>query len=226
MLGPGQMSHLEEVLALARQDRAERTRNAILDAAAAVFDERGFNGASLSDILAKAGVTKGALYFHFSSKEELARAIVEEQFTVDLPFVDFDSPGLQTLIDMSHALAHNLLTNVRVRAGARLVIEANFADPTPDPYLRWIESAHTVLVAAQERGDLRKEWNPMDVANWMSAVFMGIQTQSDVLTGRADVHDRLTTLWQIALPGLVPPRRLPRFVPSGTTRWDTIAATA
>jgi AcrR family transcriptional regulator len=214
------------VLALARQDRAERTRNAILDAAAAVFDERGFNGASLSDILAKAGVTKGALYFHFSSKEELARAIVEEQFTVDLPMVDLENPSLQTLIDMSHALAHNLTSNVRVRAGARLVIEANFADPTPDPYIRWIESAHHVLVAAQERGDLRKEWNPLDVANWMSAVFMGIQTQSDVLTGRADVHERLTIMWKIALPGLVPPRRLPRFVPSGTANWAAVAATA
>src|SRR5262249_39937193 len=88
--------HHKEVRALPRQDRAERTRNAILEAAAVVFDERGFNGASLSDILAKAGVTKGALYFHFSSKEELARAIVEEQFSVDLPFVDFTSPGLQT----------------------------------------------------------------------------------------------------------------------------------
>jgi AcrR family transcriptional regulator len=218
--------HHKEVRALPRQDRAERTRNAILDAAAVVFDERGFNGASLSDILAKAGVTKGALYFHFSSKEELARAIVEEQFSVDLPFVDFTNPGLQTLIDMSHALAHNLRNNVRVRAGARLVIEANFADPTPDPYLRWIESAHTVLESAKAKGDLRAEWNPLDVANWISAVFMGVQTQSDVLTGRADVHERLTDLWKIALPGLVPPRRLARFQPSGSAVWDTSAATA
>jgi AcrR family transcriptional regulator len=218
--------HHEEVRALPRQDRAERTRNAILDAAAAVFDERGFNGASLSDILAKAGVTKGALYFHFSSKEELARAIVEEQFSVDLPFVDFTNPGLQTLIDMSHALAFNLRNNVRVRAGARLVIEANFADPTPDPYLRWIESAHVVLEAAKAKGDLRAEWNPLDVANWTSAVFMGVQTQSDVLTRRADVHERLTDLWKIALPGLVPPRRLARFQPSGSAAWDTSAATA
>lgn len=209
-----------------RQDRAERTRNAILDAAAAVFDERGFNGASLSDILARAGVTKGALYFHFTSKEELARAIVEEQFMVPLPLVDFTNPGLQTLIDMSHSLAHNLRSNVRVRASFRLVVEANFADPSPDPYLRWIESAHEVLAAAQERGEIRKDWNPKDLANWVSAVFLGVQTQSHVLTNRADVHERLTIMWKIALPGLVPPRRLARFVPSGTVVWDEGAATA
>jgi AcrR family transcriptional regulator len=166
------------------------------------------------------------LYFHFSSKEELARAIVEEQFEVELPFVDYSNPGLQTVIDMSHALAHNLRSNVRVRAGARLVIEANFADPTPEPYLRWIAAARDILLAAQARGDLRKEWSPDDVANWASAVFMGVQTQSDVLTGREDVHERLTIMWKIALPGLVPPRRLARFIPSGSAQWDYSAASA
>lgn len=209
-----------------RQDRAERTRNAILDAAAAVFDERGFNGASLSDILAKAGVTKGALYFHFTSKEELARAIMEEQFATNLEFVDFDNPGLQTVIDMSHALAYNMRENVRVRASARLVIESNFANPEPEAYHRWISSVTSLLVAAHERGDLRKELVPADVANWVSAVFLGIQTQSEVLAGRGDIHERLTFHWRVALPGLVPPRRLARFVPSGTGRWGESAATA
>jgi AcrR family transcriptional regulator len=209
---------------LARQDRAERTRNAILDAAAEVFDERGFNGASLSDILSKAGVTKGALYFHFSSKEELAQAIIEEQWAVDLPYVDFDNPGLQTLIDMSHAFGHNLWTNVRVRASNRLVTEANFAHPDPEVYQRWMKIIHSVLVPAQARGDIRKEWDPDILANWLCGAFLGIQTQSGILTGRADIHLRITVLWEIALPGLVPPRRLSRFNPSGTIQWDTSAA--
>lgn len=209
---------------MARQDRAERTRNAILDAAAAVFDERGFAGASLSDILAKAGVTKGALYFHFSSKEELARAIMEEQLAVELPFVDYSNPGMQMLIDMSHAFGHNLTTNVRVRASNRLVTEANFAAPVPQVYQRWISTVHEVLDAAQARGDLRKEWDTGRVAVWLGGAFLGIQTQSEVLTGRADIHERITDLWEISLPGLVPPRRLSRLVPSGTIQWDTTAA--
>jgi AcrR family transcriptional regulator len=209
---------------LARQDRAERTRKAILDAAAEVFDERGFNGASLSDILTKAGVTKGALYFHFSSKEELAQAIVEEQWEVDLPYVDYDNPGLQTLIDMSHAFGHNLWTNVRVRASNRLVTEASFADPSPEVYQRWMKIIHEILVPAQASGDLRNEWDLDDLSNWVSGAFLGIQTQSGILTGRADIHERITFLWQIALPGLVPPRRLSRFNPSGTIRWDSSAA--
>lgn len=206
---------------MARQDRAERTRNAILDAAAEVFDERGFDGASLSDILARAGVTKGALYFHFSSKEELARVLATEPWgAVSPPDPSDEDAGLQTIIDMSHALAHSMWTNVRVRAGNRLVQEANFASPDPAVYEGWIKLVSDILVKAKVRGELRQEWDTEDVANWISAAFMGVQTQSAVLTGRADIHERLTIMWKIALPGLAPPRRVARFQPAGTVDYS------
>jgi len=208
---------------VARQDRAERTRNAILDAAAEVFDQRGFSGASLSDILTKAGVTKGALYFHFSSKEELARAIIEEQWAWDLPPLD-EGQSIQTLIDLTHAFGHNLATNVRVRASNRLVTEANFSAPAPEVYERWLAIVHDILITAQARGDLRKEWDIEKVGLWIGGAFLGIQTMSEVLTGRADIHDRVTDLWEVSLPGLVPPRRLSRFLPSGTVKWDASGA--
>jgi AcrR family transcriptional regulator len=204
---------------LARQDRAERTRNAILDAAAAVFDERGFVGASLSEILAKAGVTKGALYFHFSSKEELAMALVDEQWrTGGLPLVDLDDASLQTVIDISHAFAQNIRHNVRARACNRLVLEANFSRPTAEVYERWIRLLTDILSKAKERGDLRTEWEPALVADWVAATFLGIQSQSEVFSGMTDLHDRLTVLWRIALPGLAPPRRVSRFQPAGSTQ--------
>lgn len=57
-----------------KQDRSVRTRQTILSAAARVFEERGYQMATISEILTAAGVTKGALYFHFPSKEDLARA--------------------------------------------------------------------------------------------------------------------------------------------------------
>jgi AcrR family transcriptional regulator len=202
---------------LARQERAERTRNAILDAAAAVFDEHGFNGASLSDILAKAGVTKGALYFHFSSKEDLAHALVTEQFTVGRSLPTEPPPGVQTVIDLCHDMANSLRTSVRVRASVRLVIETGtFADPAPDAYTGWIEKARGYLAAAKERGDLKADLDPAAIARWVVASFTGIQIASQVLSGREDIHERVTEMWRIALPGLVPPRRVARFVPSGT----------
>ncbi len=202
---------------MARQERAERTRNAILDAAAAVFDEHGFNGASLSDILAKAGVTKGALYFHFASKEELAHALVSEQFVDGAALRSESATGIQTVIDLCHHMANSLRTSVRVRAGIRLVIETgSFAAPAPDAYTGWIDLVRGYLIAAKERGDLKADLEPDVIARWVVASFTGIQIASQVLAGREDIHERVTEMWRIALPGLVPPRRVARFVPAGT----------
>ncbi len=64
---------------MARQLRAEQTRATIITAAADLFDRHGYESTSLSDIVAHARVTKGALYFHFAAKEDLAHAILELQ---------------------------------------------------------------------------------------------------------------------------------------------------
>lgn len=55
--------------------RRERTRTALLDAAAEVFARRGFNGASLDEIAETAGYTRGAIYKHFDGKDDLFFAV-------------------------------------------------------------------------------------------------------------------------------------------------------
>ena len=63
----------------APQERAILTREKVIAGAAEVFYRHGFGGATLSDITSAAGVTKGALYFHFPSKEDVALAIIEAE---------------------------------------------------------------------------------------------------------------------------------------------------
>jgi AcrR family transcriptional regulator len=58
-----------------RERRLERTRSLLLDAAEEVFAEKGFTPASLDDIAHAAGYTKGAIYKHFSTKEDLFLAV-------------------------------------------------------------------------------------------------------------------------------------------------------
>src|SRR5918911_2908417 len=60
------------------QPRARATRQAILTAAAEHFARNGYHATSLERVLADSGGTKGALYFHFASKEALARAVIAE----------------------------------------------------------------------------------------------------------------------------------------------------
>jgi TetR/AcrR family transcriptional regulator len=60
---------------------AERSREAILDAAEALFSERGFDGASLNDIGAAAGLSRGTPSYFFGSKEQLYGAVLERVFS-------------------------------------------------------------------------------------------------------------------------------------------------
>ena len=64
------------------QQRAIKTRAALLAAAAHEFPDRGYAGASVTSILANSTSTKGALYFHFPSKEALAEAVLEDGFGI------------------------------------------------------------------------------------------------------------------------------------------------
>lgn len=58
-----------------RERRLEHTRSLLLDAAEAVFAEKGFTPATLDDIAHTAGYTKGAIYKHFATKEDLFLAV-------------------------------------------------------------------------------------------------------------------------------------------------------
>lgn len=60
--------------------RRERTRAKLVDAAFEVFAEQGFTGASLELICERAGLTRGAFYYNFASKEELFLAVMDREF--------------------------------------------------------------------------------------------------------------------------------------------------
>ena len=55
------------------------TRAFLLQVAAEVFAERGYAATTMAELIARSGLTKGAFYFHFSSKEQLALAVIEEK---------------------------------------------------------------------------------------------------------------------------------------------------
>src|SRR5258706_12253448 len=68
----------------ARLRDPERTRERLLQAASREIYRSGFQSAGLDTILASAGVPKGALYYHFKSKEALGYAVVEEVIAPDV----------------------------------------------------------------------------------------------------------------------------------------------
>jgi len=66
---------------LTAERRRQQTRDYLLQAAAQVFAERGFHGASLDEVAAAAGYTKGAVYSNFKNKEDLFLALLEAGYS-------------------------------------------------------------------------------------------------------------------------------------------------
>ncbi|MEV0189109.1 ScbR family autoregulator-binding transcription factor [Kitasatospora purpeofusca] len=197
---------------MARQARALATRQTVLRAAAEVFDERGYAGATMAEILDRAGVTKGALYFHFPSKEELALAVIEGQGAWLATWQPASDSPMQTVIDLGHAFAHSLLDDPLLRGSIRLTIEhGTFTQPQIGAYQGWTDAARELLERARDAGELRPGVRPAAAAGVITGAVTGIQLSSQVLTDRKDLLQRMADLWALLLPGLVEPRTLARL---------------
>jgi AcrR family transcriptional regulator len=194
---------------MAKQERAIRTRRAILEAAGAVFDEHGYASTTISMVLERADVTKGALYFHFPSKESLAQAVVESQ--VSFGAVPPQPCKLQEVIDMTFVVGQQLLGNALLRGSVRLAVDQE----TPagvdhgEPFRQWADRLTELLRLAQERGELLPTVRPRDTVELLVGCFTGVQLMARALTGRADLAERLAVMWAHILPSIAVPGLLP-----------------
>ncbi|MFC8191547.1 TetR/AcrR family transcriptional regulator [Cellulomonas sp. NPDC057328] len=77
-----------------RRQRVDRTRADLLAAAARVIAAKGYEGASVGDIAAEAGYTKGAVYAHFGSKEEVFLTLARDRLHITIESPDATIPGV------------------------------------------------------------------------------------------------------------------------------------
>ncbi|MFF5448209.1 ScbR family autoregulator-binding transcription factor [Streptomyces sp. NPDC012888] len=190
-----------------KQDRALRTRAALIQAGAEVFGEKGFAGASVTRIAERAGLTLGAMYFHFPSKEALAREIVRTQPDAVSP--PLPSEGLQHAVDLTLTWAYQLRTNAVLFAGARLVMEQDwFIDREENSHRQWTEVLVQDFRVAVKRRELRKSANVEALARLIVNACTGAQMHSHMETGRADLPDRMEEMWRLVLPALAPPKAI------------------
>ncbi|MEU3064025.1 ScbR family autoregulator-binding transcription factor [Streptomyces subrutilus] len=195
---------------MARQERAVRTRRVILEAAAAVFDERGYDAATIADILSRAGVTKGALYFHFASKQELAQGVLDEQFGEG--GVPQRESKLQELVDVAMLLAYRMKREPMLSAGARLSLGPGMREIFGGGSVPgWIEFTRTLLVRAKEQGELLVHVDPAETAWILSACWTGAQIYSQALNDRTDVEERVAAVYQHICPSIATPAMLARL---------------
>ncbi|MEN3586104.1 ScbR family autoregulator-binding transcription factor [Streptomyces sp. ZYX-F-203] len=202
---------------MARQLRAEQTRATIITATADLFDRQGYENTSLSDIVAHAHVTKGALYFHFAAKEDLAHAIMELQSRTSRRLAaDLDTRGyspLESLMRLTFGIARLSVEGPILRAGLRLANEGHeVRPPLTHPYTEWMELASTRLSRAMDTADLHPDVDVDAVSHALVASFVG----TDVVGRTLDALDlrprRVAEMWRLMIRSLVPVTRRARYV--------------
>jgi len=197
-----------------RQARSEVTRRKIIDAAVGLFNDVGYSNAGLGDIVEHAGLTKGALYHHFSSKEALAAAIIDEGSDILLKTFQSISrspaPALESMIHGVLVVVEMANTDKLVRMGAVLLrIFAKFSDLSTTNYGVWLAEMATQVRRAQSEGDLRAEIDAQKAADFIVSALLGAELISNALSGGADVLERVTETWELLLPAVASEQSLP-----------------
>ena len=210
------------------RDEALETRNTILDTAERVFSERGVSHTTLADIAAAAGVTRGAIYWHFKNKADLFDAMMAR---VALPMEQMTArasdEALEDPLSYVRACALNVLERVVSDPQCRRVFEicchkCEYVDEMSqirdrhiegrDRCLRHIESG---LRNAERKGLLAPGVNPRHAAVGLHALVDGLIMNWILDPGYLPLKRESGAMIDLYLDGL---RRVPRVEAKAATR--------
>jgi AcrR family transcriptional regulator len=175
-------------------ERGSATRQQILAVATEAFLAHGYAGTSLSDLIGTAGITKGAFYHHFPSKEALAVEVVRARQAEEAARVVRASAGHDRAVDQLRAAVQAASDLKDQDQGQATSLQRLCAELCEDPELApqiakicdtWIDTAAGLLGRAQLQGDLRADVDAHQAAEVLVATFLGAEQQC-VMTARHD----------------------------------------
>jgi len=198
----------------ARQTRSEVTRRKIIDAAVELFNDVGYSGTGLGDIIERAGMTKGALYHHFNSKEALAVAIINEGSDILLKTFQgisrSSAPALESMIHGVLVTVDLANTDKLVRMGAVLLrIFAKFSEASTLNYGVWLAEMGEQARRAQAEGDLRDDIDAQAAGEFIISAMLGAELISNAVSGGGDLLERVTGTWEFLLSAIASEQSLP-----------------
>ncbi|MFD7257578.1 TetR family transcriptional regulator [Streptomyces sp. NPDC059874] len=191
---------------MVRQERAARTREALLRAAATAFDHAGYEATTLARVSKAAGISIGALTFHFPSKDALADAVQERggsavRAAADRAGACLERP-LRAAIALTVEIAGMLEGDATVRAAARLARER--VDTTAGWSSLWLPTVDRLLARAAD--ELRPGADRKTVLALVTYLVTGAEAYA---RGRAEspgdqgdsAERQLAGIWEVVLPG-------------------------
>jgi AcrR family transcriptional regulator len=193
---------------MVRQARSEATRRKIITSAVELFNEIGYPATGLGDIIGRAEMTKGALYYHFDSKESLATAIIEDGCTnLMLAFrgiAKSSAPALESIIHGVFVVADLVGTDPLARSATQLLRAlGEFNDATARTYGDWLAEMSARTRLAIDEGDVRADADPLAVGETIVGMMLGAELLSNALSAGADVLERVAKSWRVLLPAIV-----------------------
>jgi TetR/AcrR family transcriptional repressor of nem operon len=161
----------------------ERTRERVLQAAFQEIYHSGYRGADLDAILAAAGVTKGALYYHFDNKEALGYAVVDEVIASQThqKWVQPLRNGKNPIDDLVRIVQSESLKREDVQRGCPLLnlsqemsgLDEGFRRRTARIFKDWHDAIAEALREGQKRGVVRSDINANETATFLIAAYEG-----------------------------------------------------
>ena len=162
--------------------KGEKTRQRIVTEAAKLFNQRGFEGSSMSDLMCATGLEKGGIYRHFSDKEEIAAAAFDYAWQAATEARMGDLGSISNSVDRLKVFIRNFVERRSpVPGGCPLLNTAIDADDG-NPVLRkralkalreWRNRLSSVIRRGIERSEIRRSVEPQELATLVISTLEG-----------------------------------------------------
>lgn len=163
---------------MARAEQRERTRNALLVAAATEFEENGFAATTLGDVAARLGLVRATVHFHFATKEQLAEAVVRQELeawdALRRTSLDTEAEPVRRLRWVSAQMAQRYVSDPVTRAAIRLLDEHRVPRFDPAPTSGWTTYVADQLRAARLVASVPEQVDPELDAVLLVGMFRGL----------------------------------------------------
>ncbi len=182
-------------------DRGAATRRRILTVASEQFLAHGYDGTSLNDMIRAAGITKGAFYHHFSSKQALALEVVDDihsEMTKRVMQVASQYPRATDQLRAMAEVVCDMKGHLGDQHSSLQIFCTELREDVPDLGKKtaqqnalWVDLGAAVVARAQDEGDIRADVAPRAVAEVLVTLVMGAEHISSMVSGGADFRERV-----------------------------------
>jgi TetR/AcrR family transcriptional repressor of nem operon len=183
--------------------KGDETRQRIVQQAAALFNRRGFEGASLAELMEATGLEKGGIYRHFDSKEQLAVEAFDYAWRSAFDLRTHDVAAVESSVDKLKLLIANFVERVPAVAGGCPLMNTAIDSDDGNPALRrrargalrqWQRLVEKIVAIGLERGEIRRKTDPRKLATLVISSLEGALAISRLEQNRAalaDIRDHL-----------------------------------